>query len=133
MTHARTNSLIGGLLASILALLGCGQSASSPSHDPSEPTLIEEVSVSGFDPDGEPVIKKWSDGSMWIHFAAMPPFFAEDYGTEADFENFDTEIQEAIGVPVRRDDREVFVIMNPKQDTAGVAKAWLESYRDKEE
>jgi hypothetical protein len=95
----------------------------------SEPTLVEEIAVSGFDPDGEPVIKKWSDGSMWIHFEAMPPFFAEEDGTEAAFETFETQIQDAIGVPVIREDREVFVIPNPQPDTAAKAKAWLESYR----
>ena len=41
--------------------------------------------------------------------------------------NFETKIQEALGVPVRRDDREVFIITNPKPDTAETAKAWLEA------
>jgi hypothetical protein len=131
MTDARKKTLIGSLIASILSLCGCGQSAAPPRQGSPEPTLIEEISVSGFDSDGEPVIKKWSDGSIWIHFEAMPPFFAEDNGTEAEFENFETKIQEALGVPVRRDDREVFVIADPKPDTGAKAKAWLEAYRDK--
>jgi len=59
----------------------------------------------------------------------MPPFFAEDNGTGADFENFETKVQEALGVAVRRDDREVFIIANPKPDTAEKANAWLEAYR----
>jgi len=61
----------------------------------------------------------------------MPPFFAENEGTEADFENFETKVQEALGVPVRRDDREVFIIANPNPDTAQKAKEWLEAYRKK--
>ena len=131
MTDARKKTLIGSLIASILWLCGCGQTAAPPPQGSPEPTLIEEISVSGFDSDGEPVVKKWSDGSIWIQFEAMPPFFAEDNGTEAEFDNFETKIQEALGVRVRRDDREVFVITDPKPDTAAKAKAWLEAYRNK--
>ncbi|MHC4406586.1 MAG: hypothetical protein ACYTG0_43730 [Planctomycetota bacterium] len=127
----RKRNFIASIMASVLSTCGCGQpSAPAPERD-SEPTIVEEISVSGFDPDGEPVIKKWSDGSIWIHFEAMPPFFSEDDGTEAECENFETKIEDAIGVPVRRDDREVFVITNPQSDTATRAKAWLESYRNK--
>jgi hypothetical protein len=129
MNQTRKKSLIGSLIASILSLYGCGQPEGPPSQGGGEPTLVEEVSVSGFDPEGEPVIKKWSDGSIWIHFEAMPPFFAEDEGTEAEFETFEVKVQEALGVPVRRDDREVFVITDPKPDTVEKAKAWLEAYR----
>ena len=131
MSDAGKRTLIGSLIASAVSIFGCGKPAASPKQAAPEPTLIEEISVSGFDRDGEPVIKKWSDGSVWIHFEAMPPFFAEDEGTEADFENFEVKIQQALGVPVRRDDREVFVIANPKPGTAEEAKAWLEAYRKK--
>ena len=132
MSDDRKKTLIGSFVASIVSLCGCGQPGAPPKQAVPEPTVIEEVSVNGFDPDGEPVIKKWSDGSIWIHFEAMPPFFAEDEGTEADFENFETNAQEALGVPVRRGDREVFIIANPKRDTAQRAKAWLESFRKNE-
>lgn len=115
-------------MASLLSLCGCGQPSTPAPDADSDPTLVEEIAVSGFDPDGEPVIKRWSDGAMWIHFEAMPPFFAEDNGTEGSFEDFETKIQNAIGVRVSREDREVFVIPNPQPDTAAKAKAWLESY-----
>jgi len=131
MSDNRKSTLIGSLIASILSLCGCAQSGAPPRQGAPEPTVIEEIRVNGFDPDGEPVIKKWSDGSIWIHFEAMPPCFAEEDGTEAEFEGFETRIQEALGVPVRRDDREVFVITDPKPDTAAKAKAWLEAYRNK--
>jgi hypothetical protein len=102
-----------------------------PEQNASKPAVIETISVSGFDRDGEPVIKKWSDGTISIHFEAMPPFFAEDEGTESDFKTFEATIEDALGVPVRRDDRELFTITNPKPDTAEKAKAWLEAYRKK--
>jgi hypothetical protein len=125
----RNKTIVGSLLASLLWICGCGQSVRPPNERADEPTLIEEIAVNGFDPDGEPVIKKWSDGTLWIHFEAMPPFFAEDDGTENEFETFELKIQDALGVAVHRDDREVFVIKQPEPDTADKAKAWLEAYR----
>ena len=133
MSDASKKTLIGSLIASAVSIFGCGKPPASPKQATPEPKVIEQISVSGFDRDGEPVIKKWSDGSIWIHFEAMPPFFAEDEGTVADFENFEVKIQQALGVPVRRDDREVFVIAKPEPDTAEKAKAWLEAYRKKQQ
>lgn len=91
-------------------------------------TIVEEIAVQGFEADGEPVIKRWSDGSVWIHFNFMPPLFAEENGTEAQFDSFDSKLQEALGVPVIWDDREVFIVANPEPDTVVKAKAWLESF-----
>jgi hypothetical protein len=125
----RNKTVFGSLLASLLSLCGCGQPSPFPNEHAEEPTLIEEITVTGFDPDGEPVIKKWSDGTLWIHFEAMPPFFAEDDGTEKEFEAFELKIQDALSVAVHRDDREVFIIRRPKPDTALKAKDWLEAYR----
>lgn len=126
--NTRKKSLIGSLFASMLSLCGCGQTPSPQHPAQGEPTLVEEITVTGFDTDGEPVIRKWSDGSLWIHFEAMPPFFAEDNGTESEFETFELKIQEALGVPVVREDREVFVIQNHAADTAEKAKSWLEGF-----
>ena len=125
----RNKTIFGSMLASLLSICGCGQPSPPPNERADEPTLIEEIAVSGFDPDGEPVIKKWSDGTLSIHFEAMPPFFAEDDGTENEFEEFELKIQDAIGVAVLRDDREVFVIRQPTPDTAEKAKVWLQAYR----
>ncbi|NNE00285.1 MAG: hypothetical protein HKN47_23450 [Pirellulaceae bacterium] len=128
MTNSK-NSFIGYIIGGLLSLCGCSQELPTPS-DAGEPTLVEEVSVSGFDSDSEPVIKKWSDGTLSIVFEAMPPFFAEEDGTESDFESFDVVIQDVLGVSVSRQDREVFVIDNPDPDTAAKAKAWLETFHD---
>jgi len=131
MSDSGKKSLLGLMMVSVGSFFGCGKPPAAPKEDATKPTVIENISVSGFDREGEPVIKKWSDGSISIHFEAMPPFFAEDEGTESDFEKFEAKIQEALGVPVRRDDREVFIITNPKSDTAEKVKAWLETYRKK--
>ena len=127
----RKKTWLGSFMASLLSLCGCGQPAAPTNDGTKAPTLVEEIAVDGFDPDGEPVIRKWSDGSLSIHFEAMPPFFAEDDGTEGDFEDFDRTMEDALGVSVDRDDREVFMIRSPAPDTIERAKAWLEGYRDK--
>jgi hypothetical protein len=58
----------------------------------------------------------------------MPPFFAEDNGTEIDFETFEKRMQDTLGIPVSRTDREVFVMQKPAADTVAKAKAWLEGF-----
>ncbi|MEW4491082.1 hypothetical protein AB1L42_23600 [Thalassoglobus sp. JC818] len=122
-------TIFGSVFGSLLAMSGCGAPTDPKEGIAEQPSVIEEIAVAGFDPDGEPVIKKWSDGTISIQFEAMPPFFAEDEGTEEEFENFESKIQESLGVDVRRDDRELFVIEKPNPDTAEKAKAWLESHR----
>lgn len=131
MSDSGKKTLVGLMVAWAGSLFGCGKPAAVPGQSASPPTVTERIAVSGFDREGEPVIKKQSDGSILVHFEAMPPFFAEDEGTESDFENFEATLQEALGVPVRRDDREVFVIAKPNPDTAEKLKVWLEAYRKK--
>lgn len=97
-----------------------------------EPSAIKEITVSGFDADGEPIIQEWSDGSLSIHFEAMPPFFSEENGTEPEFKNFELELAKALGVPVVREDRELFTMKNPKADTSQKAQSWLEEFHDQE-
>lgn len=125
--HKKT--ILGSVVASLLSICGCGQSAPVGFKNS---TLVKETQVNGFDPDGEPVIKTWSNGVIWIQFEAMPPFFSEYDGTQKEFENFETKLQVDLGVAVRRDDREVFVIDQPNHDTAERAKVWLEAYRNSE-
>lgn len=131
MSDSGKSPLVGLMIVAAGSIFGCDKPPAAREQSASKPTVIEEIAVSGFDREGEPVVKKWSDGSISIHFQAMPPFFAEEEGTESDFENFETTLQDALGVPVRRDDREGFIIMSPKPDTAQKAKAWLEAYRKK--
>ena len=128
----RTKTLVGSFIASVLSLCGCAPNALTANGTAqANLTIIEEVKVTGFDSEGEPCIRKLSDGSLWIHFEAMPPFFAEDAGIESSFDAFELKIQEALGVPVSREDRELFVIRSPAVDTAEKAKAWLEGFRTK--
>lgn len=68
-----------------------------------------------------------SDGTLVIVFNFMPPSFAED--DEDGFADFDKQLEKALGVPVRWEDREFFLIRNPANDTADKARSFLEGYR----
>ncbi len=86
-----------------------------------EPAVIQKISLSGFDPEGEPKIRVMSDGSLVVVFEFMPPSFAPELpgGDLGSFSDFDKQMERAIGVPVLWDDREFFIIRAPKDDTIG--------------
>jgi hypothetical protein len=92
----------------------------------SEP--VSEITFVGFDPDGEPVIQSLADGSIRIQFEFMPPSWAEDERNLGSFVDFDEQLSKAIGLPVIWDDREVFVVQTPKEDTVQRIKKFLETY-----
>jgi hypothetical protein len=125
---AHKDFLQRSIFVSVLTFWGCGTSNLPQTQEIAEPTLVETIRIVGFDKENEPVIKKWSDGTLWIHFGAMPPFFAVDEGIEDNFQHFEQEIQAALGIPISREDRELFLIKNPASDTANKAKAWLEGF-----
>lgn len=90
--------------------------------------VVKTIAIRGFDPGGEPEIREMSDGTMQVIFNFMPPSYAED--EEVDYADFDEQLERAIGVPVRRDDRELFLIQQPRKDTAAKLKSFLEAYRE---
>jgi hypothetical protein len=117
------------MLSWLLSLCG-GGGTDSPSGDlDPNATLVREIAVAGFDSDGEPVIREMSDGSLWIHFEAMPPFFADDDPASFDIDIFRSQMQSAAGAAVVQDDREVFIIAEPTDETLDSIKLWLETYR----
>jgi hypothetical protein len=80
---------------------------------------IETIPLSGFDPEGEPEIRRTANGGLRLVFNFVPPTWApeaesRDLGWWADF---DRRLERAIGVPVVWDDREVFWIERPRPDT----------------
>ena len=107
-----------------------------PESNETNVEVVAESAISGFDPDGEPVIRLMSDGSLQIQFEAMPPFFAEDAGTEAEFDDFRAKMEAAIGCPVVQDDRELFIINStdgdavkrPDGDAVKRIERWLQTY-----
>lgn len=94
---------------------------------------IEIIPLLGFDPDGEPEIRRMADGSLCLVFEFMPPMWMPE-STRIDlgcFENFDGQMQQAIGVPVVWEDREVFLIQKPKKDTVDLIRRFLSTVRQR--
>jgi hypothetical protein len=123
------------LVFSITALTGC-RNESNPkpeikeSAHMTEPTVLKKISISGFDPKGEPQIRVMSDGTLFVLFNFMPPSFAD--GDEKRFDDFDKQLERAIGVPVVWEDRELFLILQPQEGTIEKVRGFLESYRSKQ-
>ena len=90
---------------------------------------VPSVSLSGFDPEGEPEIRVMSDGRLLVVFNLMPPSWAED--NPESFDDFDQQLEEAAGVPVVWEDRELFRIERPVSDTLERIRRFLEGYRQR--
>jgi len=90
-------------------------------------SVVEVIPITGFDPDGEPEIRRLADGSVAVVFNFMPPTWSED--TPERFDDFDRQLAAAAGVPVEWQDREVFRIAKPGADTIERVRAFLGSYR----
>jgi hypothetical protein len=125
------------LAAVVVPALGC---AREPASIPSIPVkgavakmdeVQQEIKLTGFDPKGEPVIRIMADGSLLIVFNFMPPSFVPDGEGLGPFADFDKQLERAARVPVVWDDREVFVIQQPKRDTVQRIRKFIESYRGK--
>jgi hypothetical protein len=89
-----------------------------------EPTKI--IPLIGFDSDGEPELRVMPDGSLYLAFNFMPPSWAGD--EPEPFDNFDQRLQQAIGVPVIWEDRELFLIQNPTPDTVERITTFLQMF-----
>src|SRR5262245_22029491 len=63
---------------------------------------IEVIPLPGFDPDGDPEIRRMADGSLWLVFNFMPPSWVpeEEYVDLGRCRDFDRQLEAAIGVPV---------------------------------
>ena len=92
---------------------------------------VQEIRLTGFDPEGEPLIRVMGDGSLYVVFEFMPPSDAPDEELEdlGSFRDFDKKMERAIGVPVIWEDREVFLIQKPKRDTIDRIRNFVEGYR----
>lgn len=135
-------------VAVVISAVGCERETTATPSDPAKgapppspspaigaATPVDEVKqtikLKGFDPKGEPVIRVMADGSLLIVFNFMPPSFVpEDQGL-GPFADFDKQLERATGVPVVWDDREVFVIQQPKSDTVERVRKYIEGYRSK--
>jgi hypothetical protein len=83
--------------------------------------------LTGFDPQGEPEIRRDASGNLRLVFNFMPPSWAAeaDSGTLGPFKDFDAQLQAAINHRVVWEDRELFLIEEPQADTPARIQAFL--------
>jgi hypothetical protein len=94
--------------------------------------LVNTIELSGFDSGGEPEIRMMSDGSAELWFNFMPPSFVDDEEDEEAYDDFDQQLQAAIGVTVVWEDREVFIIAKPAADTIARLTSFIQNYKHPE-
>jgi hypothetical protein len=87
---------------------------------------IETITLEGFDPEGEPEIRIMDNGSLELVFNFMPPSWAEE-NPEA-FDDFDAQLSEALDLEVLWEDRELFLIEEPGEDTVERIRQFLVEY-----
>jgi uncharacterized membrane protein required for colicin V production len=139
--------LVGGLLVSgiVLMILGWIRAAKTVKKLTNSPAdikggmqmqsrVVQTIPLSGFDPKGEPEIRVWNDGSLQIVFNFMPPSFVPDEENQDEeglgpFKGFDKEIEVAVGTPVMWEDREVFRIQRPLNDTVERLRRFIEQHK----
>ena len=89
------------------------------------------ITVAGFEPGAEPVLREMRDGSLLLVFAFIPPRVTEGQLAKAkrfDLNTFGGEVEKAAGVPVTWDDKEVFVVQRPRGDTVARIRVFLQNY-----
>jgi hypothetical protein len=87
---------------------------------------LEVIPLVGFDPEGEPQIRRMVDGRLVLVFEFMPPSWAEDVPER--FNDFDQQLSQAIGIPVIWEDRERFLIRHPQVDTVERLREFLSTF-----
>lgn len=90
--------------------------------------VVRTITLKGFDPSGEPEIRLLQNGTMYVVFNFMPPSF-RDESNSGSFDNFDCQLEEAVGVPVVWEDRELFYIERPETDTIDRLRRFIQDYR----
>jgi hypothetical protein len=92
---------------------------------------VEVIPLPGFDPDGDPEIQRMADSSLWLVFNFMPPSWVPEpeYADLGRCQDFDRQLEGAIGTPVGWEDRECFLIERPRQDTVERIKHFLTEFR----
>ena len=121
-----------GFWIKLTSLFGAGakpEATSGPIPDPDQP--IETIPLPGFDPDGEPEIRRLADNSLWLVFNFMPPSWIpeSEYEDLGRCQDFDRRLEAAISTPVVWEDREFFWIKQPRPDTVEKVKQFLVNFR----
>jgi hypothetical protein len=93
------------------------------------PSKSTTILLKGFDAQGEPEIRVKKNGSLNVMFNFMPPSDAQDGAAAAAYDNFDKQMAAAIGGRVVWEDRELFVVPKPAENTLEKLTAFIEGYK----
>lgn len=91
---------------------------------------IEKYTLDGFDPNGEPTVRRTSTGQLWLCLELVPPSWVPD-GEQTGpsslgvWDDFHKRLAATIGVPVIWEDREWFLIKEPREDTVEAIHQFL--------
>lgn len=92
--------------------------------------IIYSTSVPGFDAEGDPYIYKLRDGTVRIVFSSMPP--QNPVNRESfDMDSFSNDFISSMDVEIIHDDREVFHIPSPIENTIEDIISFLKTYKVK--
>ena len=95
---------------------------------------VEEYPLAGFDPSGEPMVRRTATGRLWLCVQFVPPLWVPDKertgpNSLGGWADFDKRLAQAIGVPVVWEDREWFRIDHPREDTVQAIHQFLVAER----
>lgn len=95
----------------------------------SEANVVKKYNIKGFDKKGEPTIEEYNSGALRIVFEFMPPFNKGDDQSDLEvFEVFDEKLAEITGCEIIWDDREIFLINSPHDDTIIKISTFLSNF-----
>ncbi len=94
---------------------------------------VETIKLSGFDPAGEPEIRRTAEGRLWLCIQFMPPSWVpeEERLELGRWQDFDAWMRTALGVRVVWEDREWFRIDRPERDTVHLIERFLRGIRER--
>jgi hypothetical protein len=85
--------------------------------------------VSGFDRNGEPELHLTDDDVLHIQFSMMPPELKSGEARRPElFETFEITLSQFLGLPVLRDDKETFLVLNATPEIAKRLAQYLERF-----
>jgi hypothetical protein len=92
---------------------------------------VETIPLPGFDPEGDPELRRMADGQLWLVFNFMPPSWIpeSEYVDMGRCHDFDRQLEAVIGTSVVWEDREFFRIQKPQSDTVERIKSFLAAFR----
>jgi hypothetical protein len=99
---------------------------------PASAEFTQAMSLTGFDPAGEPQARVTMDGSLWLVFGAMPPSWfqpTDASGALGPCADLDRLLERATGSPIFWDSMKLLLVDKPQPDTVARIERFLRGVR----